>query len=525
MAMNRVTVPVSNVSGSRNPVKKNSEKQAADLPFLSLMNRFHSAESLSTGIKGSFSGAKFQAAGLTAEKSKRRSDNPDHVPEKKKEKQKEQLSLSPAEAGPGSLNPNVSSNLKDEKSKIEKDINTSEVKQYRSSVKDTAAGPAQLGSGSSAIKRFPPELHSGTSVSPGTTESPRKNLVSRTFDNRGMTSTHGPEKTTDPVVSGKNFLTDVPSGQSVENGRFIASEDTSGKANTANGTAGQPLDPHESGTAAGRIQDAIISKETVIALDKGLQMVRTDGSATAEVQAGATQQPLPGMHVRSFSPKQPTTDQKFVSTGTVNKPAASSGSQGDGGAPVKKTGYEKPVQIQPPAFGRAMNKVELWMTFQNGTQPAGKELPVPRQVSDRISEWLAKSSFHIDKNSDQTLTMTLHPEQLGRVTITLTKDSGGIVARLATETKAAKDLLESGLVQLRQDFASRGIPVAQIDVTRNGQTLGAMSQQSTQNQQPFQGGSGQSGGQEKGHRQKQGPMSVENEEYDHSFLEWLTGGI
>ncbi|RYL95341.1 flagellar hook-length control protein FliK [Sporolactobacillus sp. THM7-4] len=196
------------------------------------------------------------------------------------------------------------------------------------------------------------------------------------------------------------------------------------------------------------------------------------------------------------------------------------------GQVAKESRQEKNAVLKGDFLGRPMNKIELWSVYQNINQSADAvdTNSVTRQVSDQLTKWMAKTSFQLEKNGQQKLTITLYPEQLGQVTVSIVSGENGIIARLTAETEKAKELLNSGLSRLKQDFASQNIPVSQIDVTKQQTSLIDQNPRWDQNRhQSFQDSGGHSPGQEKQRRNNTWAVT-EKEENQHPFSEWLTGG-
>ncbi|MCO7125994.1 flagellar hook-length control protein FliK [Sporolactobacillus shoreicorticis] len=169
-----------------------------------------------------------------------------------------------------------------------------------------------------------------------------------------------------------------------------------------------------------------------------------------------------------------------------------------------------------------MSKLELWTAFQSGKNVESQG-SVHEQVANHLSEWLGKASFKLEKNGTQSFTVTLYPEHLGKLVISVGRGEQGLTAQLTAETQRAKDLLESGLGQLKHDCAGRGITLTQIDVNRQ---LYQPSSDSSSSQGQQQGSSRQGNPQEENqdqHKQSH-RMDTEAEQNDHSFLEFMTGG-
>jgi flagellar hook-length control protein FliK len=204
---------------------------------------------------------------------------------------------------------------------------------------------------------------------------------------------------------------------------------------------------------------------------------------------------------------------------------------GEGTSLKKMTSSENQASTKPTrldhhrAVSGQMNKLELWATFQSEKSP-GKQGSVHEQVADHLNEWLGKSSFKLDKNGVQSYTVTLYPEHLGKLVISVSRGEQGLTAQLTAETQKAKDLLESNLGQLKHDCAGRGIPLTQIDINRQlHQASVDNSQNQGQNQSAFQQNTDQQEENQKQHQENQHSAASDQEQKEHSFSEWMTGGV
>lgn len=179
------------------------------------------------------------------------------------------------------------------------------------------------------------------------------------------------------------------------------------------------------------------------------------------------------------------------------------------------------------AVSGVMNKLELWSSYQSGKSQE-KQTPVHQQVADQISEWLGKSSLKLEKGSSENFTISLSPENLGKLTISISRGDQGLIAQFTAETKAAKDLLESGLNQLKHDCAGKGISFAQIDVNRQLQTVTPEhAQNQGQQQGDFQQHHERKDEQQQEQEKHRNVQMISNDEQlsNHSFSEWMTGGM
>ena len=97
-----------------------------------------------------------------------------------------------------------------------------------------------------------------------------------------------------------------------------------------------------------------------------------------------------------------------------------------------------------------------------------------REIADQMLE-----KFKVSVTSETTsLEITLTPEELGKVNLTVTTDADGTMnAKFVTENVLAKEALERNLVQFKEMLQEQGLKVDNIEVTvgnfefdRNGQT-------------------------------------------------------
>lgn len=94
------------------------------------------------------------------------------------------------------------------------------------------------------------------------------------------------------------------------------------------------------------------------------------------------------------------------------------------------------------------------------------ERPSQDQFVRQFQNLLSRSTFQQLGNGVQQLSVKLHPANLGRLDINIQQVNGVMMATLMTTTKAARDLLEGQLAQLRQAFQSQNIQMDKIDVTQ-----------------------------------------------------------
>ncbi|SFG01750.1 flagellar hook-length control protein FliK [Sporolactobacillus nakayamae] len=232
-----------------------------------------------------------------------------------------------------------------------------------------------------------------------------------------------------------------------------------------------------------------------------------------------------------------SSETRLIRQGNQASPKATPGRLTDHAADSEETSFKKMIsseernstnQTRPDhhrAVSGQMNKLELWATFQSEKNP-GKQASLHEQVADHLNEWLGKSSFKLDKNGVQSYTVTLYPEHLGKLVISVSRGEQGLTAQLTAETQKAKDLLEGNLGQLKHDCAGRGIPLTQIDVNRQlHQASVDNSQYQGQDQSAFQQNTDQQEENQKQHRENHHSSAPDQDQQEHSFSEWMTGGV
>lgn len=81
--------------------------------------------------------------------------------------------------------------------------------------------------------------------------------------------------------------------------------------------------------------------------------------------------------------------------------------------------------------------------------------------------------------------ISLKPENLGHLDIKITMHNGQLVAHIATQSFAAKEILESQLPHLRMMLQNQGLQVEKLEVTQHSETHSSMFHDHGQRQQSF----------------------------------------
>ena len=92
---------------------------------------------------------------------------------------------------------------------------------------------------------------------------------------------------------------------------------------------------------------------------------------------------------------------------------------------------------------------------------------VIREIADQILE-----KVKVTVNADTTsLEITLTPEELGKVNLTVTEQDGMLKAHFVTENELAKEAIESNLIQFKEMLNEQGLKVDSIEVMVGGFTF------------------------------------------------------
>lgn len=117
---------------------------------------------------------------------------------------------------------------------------------------------------------------------------------------------------------------------------------------------------------------------------------------------------------------------------------------------------------------------------QTQTSELAERIALVRQLSDRI-----QLLHHARQRSIQ---LTLNPAHLGKVSLRLQQDAQQLQLHILTELPMAKELIESQIQQLRQQFQQQGLDLQQITIEVNPEHQAF--QESASDQQDPQAGQG-----------------------------------
>ncbi len=110
-------------------------------------------------------------------------------------------------------------------------------------------------------------------------------------------------------------------------------------------------------------------------------------------------------------------------------------------------------------------------------QPGEAKVPVgelPKELPKLIEKELGFESL---KAGTKEVTIKLEPQDLGKLTVKLSASEGVVSVKIITEHNQIKNLVESGLQNLRQSFTDQGIRFGHMEVEVGNQFLNQQQQQ------------------------------------------------
>lgn len=144
----------------------------------------------------------------------------------------------------------------------------------------------------------------------------------------------------------------------------------------------------------------------------------------------------------------------------------------DSGETSKNAG-DRQFSEQPGSSQREHDTTNTHLTGQFTTKP--DEFLVPEEpvvlpytsqvnVADIIEQITSHIKIHISAEAT-SMEMQLNPEHLGKVYLHISQQEGAIRAQFAAQNETVKELLETQMVELRQNLNQQGIKVDAIEVT------------------------------------------------------------
>ncbi|MGV3467034.1 MAG: flagellar hook-length control protein FliK [Heyndrickxia sp.] len=144
----------------------------------------------------------------------------------------------------------------------------------------------------------------------------------------------------------------------------------------------------------------------------------------------------------------------------------------------------------------------------------GKGNETTGSYSEFVKEFtniLAKSQLTTGLDGTNKLFIKLYPEHLGSIRIELLQDKGSITAKMFASSGTAKDLLDSGISQLKDAFSMQNIQVDKIDVLYGETQAQKFGQQDSRQQSSNQN--------------NETPNQENEEENDNNFSNFLSESL
>lgn len=252
------------------------------------------------------------------------------------------------------------------------------------------------------------------------------------------------------------------------------------------------------------------TQQQIQAWDKTLEQAKSAlleaGYATAGKTAGTT---LPGLDTNAeFAPQLAKAALGAEAAKMVDQSQAASQRQADQAnqtaqatptVAAARAGTELGGQGAGTQGQTGQGRSEAWAGLTQaggaeagrGTSASGaatRVLPsyVTRQVGEQMAQMVAKQQ--------NSLRLELKPPTLGELQVELSVKDGAVKATLTAETVAAKQALESGLDQLKQQLTAQGLKIDSIEVAINPDAERQQAQAEYQNQGGSRRGNSQGGG-------------------------------
>lgn len=146
-------------------------------------------------------------------------------------------------------------------------------------------------------------------------------------------------------------------------------------------------------------------------------------------------------------------------------PAKDAGERPDAGK-TNEGGRQAPAETPHPVHKEAaVQPLAGQNTGAEGVQPGASLFESGRAAAKAgILEQVAGKAAAGIKQGKYQMSIQLHPEHLGKVSVKVTMDAEGMVVRIRAENETAKSAISSEVAQLEQALKDRGITVVRMEV-------------------------------------------------------------
>lgn len=137
---------------------------------------------------------------------------------------------------------------------------------------------------------------------------------------------------------------------------------------------------------------------------------------------------------------------------TRERNASADSGRGEGGAAGSSAGS---------AFMQALDRPVQTFEMPAASVNAEYQSAQTQEIMDQITEYM-KINLKADV---QEMELQLHPASLGTVNVQIASKDGAVTAQFTTQNEAVRAVIETQLVQLKQQFEEQGIKVDAVEVT------------------------------------------------------------
>lgn len=116
------------------------------------------------------------------------------------------------------------------------------------------------------------------------------------------------------------------------------------------------------------------------------------------------------------------------------------------------------------SFQSSGNNNEFSLTLTMFKEGAEQSRPVQQEFVQKFLDVLKSSKLYRAIDGKSTMTIRLHPEHLGTLTVKLLQQNNETVAKIIAATQSAKELLEHSIHQLRQVLPNTEIEISRFEL-------------------------------------------------------------
>ena len=117
-------------------------------------------------------------------------------------------------------------------------------------------------------------------------------------------------------------------------------------------------------------------------------------------------------------------------------------------------------------------------------EPQAYQSAQTEQIMNQIVEYM---KINVSEDT-QKMELQLHPASLGTVNVQIAAKDGAITAQFTTQNETVRAVLETQMIQLKQQFEEQGIKVDAVEVTVANHAYGDQSFDGQENMDQDKGG-------------------------------------